>query len=724
MATITIRAGAGVAKIDLRQSNGVTATIYENDQYSWTRLDSNSWISVEDVDALPSYSNPYTDNYGNNLNSGHTYYFSGGDQSVTVRATYVQPVVTYTLSFNPGAADATGSMTAKTGATSYIVPRCGFDRDGYEFKNWVYTDDDGYPQTKNVGDTITLTRDLTLYAQWVKPITVTLRSKGTTYKTYNINSGEGISLPDLADTESQRFEYWYDVSSGEIYHRSYYYFYEDTILDAQWTDKEKIILTLRSHGEPYSTITIYEDGEKILPTPDSTATEKFEYWYRIDSEAAIETYEGGASVEFWMFDGDTTLYAAWETIYYSITYNGNNATSGSTAKQEGSSTYTIRQNGFQRTGYAFQYWTYSDEYDQEHIYRPGDQVTPKRNMTLYAFWLRAYTITYHANGGTGAPSEQTKIHNVDLTLSSTVPTRSGYDFVNWYDGTDYYSPGGTYTANSPASLYAQWRLKTYTITYNLAGGGGGPTSPDTKTHGTTYTIPSTKPTKTGNTFQHWVDDLDNSYDPGESYYRNANTTFTAVWKLNEYDVTYYANGGSGAPDKQKKIYGQDLTLSTVKPTRANYVFLGWARNSAATTAQYQPGDTYTDNKTLSLWAVWTAKTKFYWHGNDAEDAKYFKVGERIDLAVTASAWNSLCGYINDVRRLAGMSTKTFTTVTAGQPIRASIYKEVRDAIYEIVLAGYGRHVPSSVSAGTEITTALFNGADGLKAAINSCMDDL
>lgn len=825
MATITIYASTGVAKIDLQMSNSTTKTIYENDHYSWTRLDSNSWIKVVDVDALSSYSNPYTDNYGNNLNNGHTYYFSNGDQNVYVRATYKPPAATYTIKIKPSTsvpsfswsmsdggsgtwslendgpeaswtreegteltitscapsssykhpvyyertdqyqqqitnsdgtwkdriisftADKTGtlvatynqptqtyrlsydgngatsgSMSDQTGNNSYYVKENEFVRTGYVFRYW--SDFNGH--TYSPDQIIHLTADTTLHAIWAKEYyDIIFNDNGGTggpnKQTKHIDEDLVISY-----TEPTRAGYvfmgWAGSSSadeadylpGDIYDTN-----ASTVLYAVWKTAHTVLFHYSELIEEY----IAYDGEVItLEELKDTETERFVGWHYVQDGVYYEA-PGGTDV---IIEEDIDFYSDWVTITYTITYNGNNATSGSSRTQSGSSTYTIYNNWFQRTGYAFQYWTYSDEYDQEHIYHPGDRVTPKRDMTLYAFWLRAYTITYHANGGTGAPSEQTKIHNVDLTLSSTVPTRSGYDFVNWYDGTDYYSPGGLYTANSPASLYAQWRLKTYTITYNLNGGSGGPTSPDTKTHGVTYTIPSTKPTKEGNIFQHWVDDLDNPYDPGESYYRNANTTFSAVWKLNEYDVTYYANGGSGAPEKQTKIYGIDLTLSTVKPTKANSVFLGWAKSSAATTAQYQPGDTYTDNKTLSLWAVWTTKTKFYWHGSNEEDAKYFKVGARIDLAVTASAWNDLCDYINTVRSLAGLSTVAFAKVTAGQAIKANTFNIVRNAINQIVTAGYGSsaYVPDTVSTGTTITTVMFNGTKGLKNAINKCMDDL
>ena len=74
--------------------------------------------------------------------------------------------------------------------------------------------------------------------------------------------------------------------------------------------------------------------------------------------------------------------------------------------------------------------------------------------------------------------------------------------------------------------------------------------------------------------------------------------------LTSYAVTYNANGGSGAPASQTKYYGVTLTLSSTKPTRTNYTFLGWSTSSTATTATYAAGASYTDNAALELYAVW------------------------------------------------------------------------------------------------------------------------
>ena len=71
-----------------------------------------------------------------------------------------------------------------------------------------------------------------------------------------------------------------------------------------------------------------------------------------------------------------------------------------------------------------------------------------------------------------------------------------------------------------------------------------------------------------------------------------------------YKVTFNANGGSGAPAAQTKTYGVNLTLSSTKPTRSGYTFLGWSTSSSATTATYAAGGTYTANAAVTLYAVW------------------------------------------------------------------------------------------------------------------------
>ena len=84
--------------------------------------------------------------------------------------------------------------------------------------------------------------------------------------------------------------------------------------------------------------------------------------------------------------------------------------------------------------------------------------------------VATYTVSYNANGGTGAPGNQTKTQGTALRLSSTVPTRTGYTFKGWSTsngGGAEYQPGGrSYTTDAGVTLYAVWDVNYYTFDLN------------------------------------------------------------------------------------------------------------------------------------------------------------------------------------------------------------------------------------------------------------------
>ena len=147
-----------------------------------------------------------------------------------------------------------------------------------------------------------------------------------------------------------------------------------------------------------------------------------------------------------------------------------------------------------------------------------------------------YSISYNANGGTGAPTAETKTYGETLTLSSTKPTRTGYTFQNWNtksDGTGTtYASGASYTANEAATLYAQWKADTYTITYD-ANGGVNPPAAQTKTYEVSLTLTTSKPTLDGYNFTGWNTAANGSgtaYASGGTFTTNAATTLYAQWE--------------------------------------------------------------------------------------------------------------------------------------------------------------------------------------------------
>ena len=147
---------------------------------------------------------------------------------------------------------------------------------------------------------------------------------------------------------------------------------------------------------------------------------------------------------------------------------------------------------------------------------------------------------------------------------------------------------------------------SYTVKFNANGGSGAPSS-QTKWKGQTLKLSTTKPTRTGYTFQGWgtsTSDTSVNYAAGANYTSDAAITLYAIWKANTYTVKFNANGGTGAPGNQTKTYGNTLTLSSVEPTRANYTFKGWGTSAAATTVAYAAGGSYKANAAITLYAVW------------------------------------------------------------------------------------------------------------------------
>lgn len=252
----------------------------------------------------------------------------------------------------------------------------------------------------------------------------------------------------------------------------------------------------------------------------------------------------------------------------------------------------------------------------------GDSATKtvRFDVTVPA-WI-SYTVTYNANGGSlgNVPKTQTKWKDQTLTLSGSKPTRSGYTFVGWgtstTDTSANYSAGGSYTANASDTLYAIWK-KTITLTYNVNGGnsGTGPSAQSATVYNATtsykFTIPATKPTKSGYVFVGWSTSstaTSASYAAGGSITLSASGTLYAIWKKT-ITLTYNANGGSKAPSAQSAtVYNattsSKFTIPAAEPTLTDYKFLGWSTSETATSATYNAGDNIILSASDILYAVW------------------------------------------------------------------------------------------------------------------------
>lgn len=242
--------------------------------------------------------------------------------------------------------------------------------------------------------------------------------------------------------------------------------------------------------------------------------------FTVKINASWETYYSGAATKYGMTASSGGSSVTLKTFSNTAASSGSGSFTG---------TYTISGNGSATKTITVTFRNFNDD--------NNDSATKNVTFNVTVPAWTSYTITYNANGGSGAPGAQTKWKDQALTLSSTKPTRTGYSFLGWSTSSTAtsatYSAGGSYTANSAATLYAVWKANTYTVTYNANGGSGAPGN-QTKTYGKALILSSTKPTRTNYNFKGWGTSASAttvSYAAGASYTANAAITLYAVWEL-------------------------------------------------------------------------------------------------------------------------------------------------------------------------------------------------
>ena len=108
-----------------------------------------------------------------------------------------------------------------------------------------------------------------------------------------------------------------------------------------------------------------------------------------------------------------------------------------------------------------------------------------------------------------------------------------------------------------------------------------------------------------------------------------------------YTVAYDANGGSSAPAPQTKQDGIPLTLSPETLQRTGYTFLGWAEKATDDEAKHLPGDEYTQEGNVTLYAMWSPNEYQY------------RFYDGINVAPQTHAnWTGKEFYLNNVQEFA------------------------------------------------------------------------
>ena len=379
---------------------------------------------------------------------------------------------------------------------------------------------------------------------------------------------------------------------------------------------------------------------------------KFLGW-NTKEDGSGKTYQPGDLYNVNQDGGNVTLYAQWEKEKYTATVKLNGGSYNGSTKDFTISKYpgeeisigapTRSKHNF--TGYKLT----MDNNDGDAPTSVTQSASGFKgimqmgNFTLNAQWTPwKHTVRYDANAKNdtsvkGIPASQSKTANVDIKLSSDVPTRNGYTFLGWNTQADgngtAYATGATYTHDQDGgtvTLYAKWTPWKHVLHYNK----NVPTSStsqtvsnmpvdQTKTFGQLMTISNLVPTRKGYTFAGWYTQSNGTgtkYDPGSNYAADQNggtVNLYAKWTPWTYNIKYDQNVKSTSSSKtvtdmpaaQTKTQEIDVTLSSMTPKRNGYIFAGWS-TSANGSVEYKPGSRFTkdldsNGASITLYAVWT-----------------------------------------------------------------------------------------------------------------------
>ena len=288
---------------------------------------------------------------------------------------------------------------------------------------------------------------------------------------------------------------------------------------------------------------------------------------------ANTTYTGTVTVTSSTGDTASANYSLTTSanLTWTVTWDAAGGTGGGTTTENRGLAHTAPSPGT-RTGFNFEYYRYPASGGTDPVFvASGGSYTPTAATTFGAIWTAiTYSVTFNANGGTGAPATQTKTYGTNLTLSSTTPTRAtvgntSYTFNGWNTASDgsgtNYSAGGTYSTNAALSLFAKWTETTatsYTVSYSANGGAASPAPPASQVTTGTILI-ATRPNFT-----------------------RTNCTLGAGWNTNAAGTgTNYANGASFTPTADTTMYAR-WTANTVTFTNPTVTFTGTSGSGATT----------------------------------------------------------------------------------------------------------------------------------------------
>ena len=323
--------------------------------------------------------------------------------------------------------------------------------------------------------------------------TVTLDNQSaTTAGTTSVKATYGFAMPAITVPAKTGYTFngYYDAASdGTLYYNAdgtsakNWDKASTATLYAQWTANEYTV-TLKD-GESESTVTATYGS--AMPTATMPTKTGYTFNGYFDAQTGGTKYynANGSSAKNWDKTSNTTLYAQWTPNTYTVTLDGQGATTA------GSTSVTATYNAAMpsatmpaKTGYTFN--GYYDAASDGTQYYKADGTSARawdkaENTTLYAQWTEhTATLTYNANGHGTAPEAVTMKFTEATNAGAAITGVTGYTFNGWNTAAD--GKGQSYAAGDvvkaanvdPAAttLYAQWTPKTYTVTLGNGEGSG------------------------------------------------------------------------------------------------------------------------------------------------------------------------------------------------------------------------------------------------------------
>ena len=294
---------------------------------------------------------------------------------------------------------------------------------------------------------------------------------------------------------------------------------------------------------PRSTVTFNANlgsgsmSPEVASAPTALTTNTFARTYysfagwNTAADGSGTAYADGAT---YPFSADTTLYAQWSPNNHTVTFNGNQATSGTMVPQVTIVPTALTGDVFARTYYTFAGWNTAAN-GLGTAYAAGATYSFSADTTLYAQWTpNNHTVTFNGNQATGGTMSP-QVTNVPTALTSDTFTRTGYNFEGWNSaanglGTSY-ADGVTYSFGANIILYAQWTLVTHTVTFIGNSDTSGSMSPEVSSAPTT--LSSDAFVRSNYTFAGWNTAANGSgtaYADGTTYPFSADVTLYAQWK--------------------------------------------------------------------------------------------------------------------------------------------------------------------------------------------------